>query len=127
MMDNLGFPSVLSDGTSPGSLPFRYVRIQHNHELPTSQGGTDTNSSSAWIGSLQYSLLFLPCLVWGRLFDMGYFKSVVFICYILMVIATFLVAQCREYWQFLLCQGVAIGVRLQLSLECLIADRKNAT
>ncbi len=65
---------------------------------------------SAWIGSIQYSLMFLPCLVWGRLFDLGYYKSVVLVCYIMLVISAFLVAECREYWHFVLCQGFAIGV-----------------
>ena len=27
----------------------------------------------------------------------------------LLVIATFLVAECTQYWQFLLCQGLAVG------------------
>ncbi|KAF8647499.1 hypothetical protein AX16_006704 [Volvariella volvacea WC 439] len=67
-------------------------------------------SSIAWIGSLQYSLVFLPGLVVGRLFDLGYFRSILLTSSALLVIATFLVAQCETYWQFLLCQGFAVGV-----------------
>ncbi|KAF8906687.1 major facilitator superfamily domain-containing protein [Mucidula mucida] len=71
---------------------------------------TRSPSDIAWIGSIQYSLMFLPCLVWGRLFDLGYYKSVVLVCYIMLVISAFLVAECREYWHFVLCQGFAIGL-----------------
>ncbi|KAL0946436.1 hypothetical protein HGRIS_012659 [Hohenbuehelia grisea] len=67
-------------------------------------------STIAWIGSVQYSLVFLPGLVFGRLFDLGYFKVPFFIASVVLVVATFLVAQCKEYWQFLLCQGFAIGL-----------------
>ncbi|KAF9448296.1 MFS general substrate transporter [Macrolepiota fuliginosa MF-IS2] len=67
-------------------------------------------SSIAWIGSIQYALVFFPGLIVGRLFDLGYFHAVFISSSALIVIATFLVAQCKEYWQFLLCQGVAVGL-----------------
>jgi len=71
----------------------------------------DLPSYRAWIGSIQYSLVFLPGLVTGRYFDLGYFRSIFLTSSALLVGATFLVAQCTEYWQFLLCQGFAVGVR----------------
>ncbi|KJA24153.1 hypothetical protein HYPSUDRAFT_38917 [Hypholoma sublateritium FD-334 SS-4] len=67
-------------------------------------------SSIAWIGSIQYSLVFLPALVVGRLFDLGYFRSVFLTSSAILVIATFLIAQCTEYWHFLLCQGILVGI-----------------
>ncbi|KAF9053370.1 MFS general substrate transporter [Panaeolus papilionaceus] len=67
-------------------------------------------SSIAWIGSIQYALVFLPGLVVGRLFDLGYFRSICLPCSAILVASTFLVAQCTEYWQFLLCQGLAVGL-----------------
>ncbi|KAF9020820.1 MFS general substrate transporter [Hymenopellis radicata] len=67
-------------------------------------------SNIAWIGSVQYSLVFLPGLFAGRLFDLGYFRPLLLGCSALLVIATFLVAECHEYWQFLLCQGFAVGL-----------------
>ncbi|KAI5124365.1 hypothetical protein M0805_008969 [Coniferiporia weirii] len=71
----------------------------------------DTSASDiAWIGSIQYSFTFLPSIITGRLFDLGYFKLPLFLASCLMIIATFLTAQCTEYWQFVLCQGVAIGL-----------------
>ncbi|KAF7440302.1 hypothetical protein PC9H_000646 [Pleurotus ostreatus] len=71
---------------------------------------TTSPSTIAWIGSIQYSLIFLPGLFFGRLFDLGYFKIPFFISSTILVLATFLVAQCTEYWHFLLCQGFAIGL-----------------
>ncbi|KAF8800529.1 MFS general substrate transporter [Phlegmacium glaucopus] len=67
-------------------------------------------SSIAWIGSLQYSLVFLPGLIVGRFFDLGYYRSIFLASTALLVVATLLVAECTEYWQFVLCQGVAVGL-----------------
>ncbi|EIN07031.1 MFS general substrate transporter [Punctularia strigosozonata HHB-11173 SS5] len=67
-------------------------------------------STIAWIGSIQYSLTFLPGLVTGRLFDIGYFRVPLAVASALLVMATFLIAECTEYWQFLLCQGLAVGL-----------------
>ncbi|KAF8065358.1 major facilitator superfamily domain-containing protein [Lyophyllum atratum] len=67
-------------------------------------------SNIAWIGSLQYSLIFLPAVFVGRLFDLGYFRTIFLTSSALLVTATFLVAECKEYWQFLLCQGIVIGL-----------------
>ncbi|KAK0474234.1 major facilitator superfamily domain-containing protein [Armillaria novae-zelandiae] len=67
-------------------------------------------SDIAWIGSIQYSLVFLPGLLAGRLFDLGYFRRLFAACSVLLVVATLLVAECHEYWQLLLCQGFAVGL-----------------
>ena len=60
----------------------------------------------------QYALVFIPGLVVGRIFDMGYVKAPLGGASALLVAVTFLTAQCTQYWQFLLCQGIALGVRL---------------
>ncbi|KAJ6519091.1 major facilitator superfamily domain-containing protein [Mycena sanguinolenta] len=71
----------------------------------------DTSASNiAWIGSIQYSLVFLPGLITGRLFDLGFFKIPLFAASCLLVLSTFLVAECTQYWQFILCQGLATGI-----------------
>ncbi|KAL1743145.1 major facilitator superfamily domain-containing protein [Schizophyllum fasciatum] len=71
----------------------------------------DTPTSTiAWIGSIQYALIFIPGLVTGRLFDIGYLRAPLLIATIVFVVATFLVAECTKYWQFLLCQGIATGL-----------------
>ncbi|KAM5538093.1 hypothetical protein V8D89_008290 [Ganoderma adspersum] len=71
--------------------------------------GTPT-STIAWIGSIQYALVFMPGLIVGRIFDTGYTKTPLALASALLVAATFLTAQCTAYWQFLLCQGIAIGL-----------------
>ncbi|KAK2467593.1 hypothetical protein APHAL10511_000448 [Amanita phalloides] len=67
-------------------------------------------STIAWIGSIQYALGFLPALLVGRMFDLGYFRSILLTSSVLLILATFLVAECTVYWQFLLCQGFALGL-----------------
>ncbi|PBK73137.1 MFS general substrate transporter [Armillaria solidipes] len=67
-------------------------------------------STIAWIGSVQYALVFMPGLVTGRMFDIGHFKVPFMLASILLVVATFLVAECSQYWHFLLCQGFAVGM-----------------
>uniref|UniRef100_A0A0W0F705 Major facilitator superfamily (MFS) profile domain-containing protein n=1 Tax=Moniliophthora roreri TaxID=221103 RepID=A0A0W0F705_MONRR len=50
----------------------------------------------------------------GRLFDLGYFRHMLSIGGLTLVVATLLVAECHTYWQFLLVQGIitsfAIGI-----------------
>lgn len=57
----------------------------------------------------------MPGLAFGRLFDMGYLRLPVSIASALLILFTFLTAECKEFWQFLLCQGFGVGVRLRLS------------
>ncbi|KAL9715553.1 hypothetical protein Ac2012v2_002213 [Leucoagaricus gongylophorus] len=71
---------------------------------------SQTPSAISWIGSIQYSLVFFPGLVVGRLFDLGYFRALFVTSGLLLVVATFLAAQCTEYWQFLLSQGIMAGI-----------------
>ncbi|KAI3618284.1 hypothetical protein WG66_005520 [Moniliophthora roreri] len=67
-------------------------------------------SSIAWIGSIQYALVFFPALPIGRLFDLGYFKVPFFIASVCVVLSAFLTAQCTQYWHFILCQGILTGI-----------------
>ncbi|GJE91215.1 MFS general substrate transporter [Phanerochaete sordida] len=67
-------------------------------------------SDIAWIGSLQYSLIFLPGLITGYLFDLGYFRVSLAAASVLYIASNFLIAECQQYWQFILCQGVALGI-----------------
>ncbi|KAK7039102.1 hypothetical protein VNI00_010282 [Paramarasmius palmivorus] len=67
-------------------------------------------STIAWIGSVQYSLCFLPGLVTGRLLDIGIFKIPLAIASAVIVACCFIIAECTQYWQLLLCQGFALGL-----------------
>lgn len=67
-------------------------------------------STIAWIGSTQYALAYLPSLVTGRLFDLGYFKIPFFAASCVLVACTFLIAECTQFWQLFLTQGVGLGM-----------------
>ncbi|GLB34492.1 putative monocarboxylate [Lyophyllum shimeji] len=70
----------------------------------------DTSSSAiAWIGSIQYALIFMPAVLIGRLFDLGWFKLPYAIGSVGLVLSAFLIAQCTTYWQFILAQGLLVG------------------
>jgi len=40
---------------------------------------------------------------------MGWFKLPLFMASSVLITATFLVAECTEFWQLILCQGLAVG------------------
>ncbi|KAG2063481.1 MFS general substrate transporter [Suillus decipiens] len=67
-------------------------------------------STIAWIGSTQYALTYLPSLATGRLFDLGYFKLPFFAASCVLVACTFLAAECTQFWQLFLIQGVGQGL-----------------
>ncbi|KAG1720241.1 MFS general substrate transporter [Suillus lakei] len=67
-------------------------------------------SAIAWIGSAQYALVYLPALVTGRLFDLGYFKIPCFAASCALVVCTFLIVECTQFRQFFFIQGLCIGV-----------------
>jgi len=94
------------------SLLNKLVMIAQVFQAYYSQTLLPNSSASAlsWIGSIQYALTFFPSLFTGRLFDLGYFRLPMFIFSVALVACTFLVAQCTQYWHFLLCQGIALGL-----------------
>ncbi|OAX38725.1 MFS general substrate transporter [Rhizopogon vinicolor AM-OR11-026] len=67
-------------------------------------------STISWIGSVQYALVYIPALATGRLFDLGYFKIPCFATSCVLVACTFVIAECTQYWQFFLVQGLVTGV-----------------
>ncbi|KAJ7734808.1 MFS general substrate transporter [Mycena metata] len=69
-----------------------------------------TPSQISWIGSVQHGMIFIFALFVGRLFDIGYYRVPFAAGGALILLATFLLPQCTEYWQFLLCQGFCIGI-----------------
>jgi MFS family permease len=44
------------------------------------------------------------------MFDLGYFKIPFFAATCVLVVCTFLTAECTQFWQLFLTQGVGIGV-----------------
>ncbi|KAH8825933.1 MFS general substrate transporter [Flagelloscypha sp. PMI_526] len=83
---------------------------------------TDQNPSTiAWIGSVQYSLVFFPALISGRLFDLGHFRVPFGFWSAVFVVTIFLTAQCKQYWHFLLCQGFAQGLAAGMTFTPVMA------
>ncbi|CAE6453932.1 unnamed protein product [Rhizoctonia solani] len=103
----LGIPSILPGDYASQRFPFENVFQAYYQEtmLPNV-----SPSKIAWIGSIQYALVFLPGLVTGRMFDLGYYRGPQLTAASVFVAGTFLTAECKEYWQFLLCQGFAVGL-----------------
>lgn len=56
--------------------------------------------------------MFTPGVLVGRLFDLGHFRLPYLVGSIGVVLTTLLTAECKQYWQFLLVQGVLLGVRV---------------
>ena len=54
--------------------------------------------------------MFIPGLFVGQLFDLGYLKLPYFITSCLLLTCVFLTAECTQYWQFFLAQGLSGGV-----------------
>ncbi|KAG1890889.1 MFS general substrate transporter [Suillus subluteus] len=67
-------------------------------------------SNIAWIGSAQYALVYFPALATGRMFDLGYFKIPCFAASCVIIASAFLTAECTQFWQFFLVQGLSLGV-----------------
>ncbi|KAJ6512372.1 MFS general substrate transporter [Mycena vulgaris] len=96
LLNTTAFGYALSYGTFQQYYQLSLLRDRSSAEI-------------AWIGSLQYALLNLPGLPAGRLFDLGYFRSLLIISLAVATIGNFLLAECTEYWHFVLCQGLLLG------------------
>ena len=67
-------------------------------------------SDVSWIGSLQVFLLFFIGTVSGRATDAGYFRHTFVVGSTFLLIGMFTTSICKEYWQFVLAQGVCVGI-----------------
>lgn len=71
------------------------------------------NASSfqlGWISSLQLSTVFLGGVLTGRPFDNGYFYHLLIGGSVMVFVCFMLVAECKEYYQVLLAQGLGMGL-----------------
>ncbi|KAI0197626.1 major facilitator superfamily domain-containing protein [Astrocystis sublimbata] len=64
----------------------------------------------SWIGSTQSALFFIACLIVGPLFDLGYFRSLLWVGTALLVISMFLLSVTSQFYQVLLTQSVLFGL-----------------
>ena len=66
-------------------------------------------SAIAWIGGIQTYLLITSGVVAGPLFDLGYFKTLMFSGALLGTFGAFMLSISTTYWQIFLSQGACIG------------------
>ena len=78
----------------------------YTRSLLASTSGSDIS----WIGSLQGCLILLICIVTGPLYDLGYLHSLVNIGTFAIVFGMMMTSICHEYWQFIIAQGVVVGI-----------------
>lgn len=76
---------------------------------------THSASAISWIGTIQLSLCFLGALYAGLLYDAGYLRSLMIVGNFLAITGMFMTSLAKEYWQFMLTQGILTG----LGLGCL--------
>lgn len=67
-------------------------------------------SSISWIGTVQAWLLVVIGVLSGPLFDMGYFRPMLFVGNFLVVFGIMMLSLCHTYWQVFLAQGVCMGL-----------------
>ena len=70
----------------------------------------ESESSVAWIGSVQVFLLFLVGVVAGRLTDGGHFRVVFAFGVFLQLLGLFMTSLATKYWQIFLSQAVCLGI-----------------
>ena len=64
----------------------------------------------SFIGSLTVFLLFFLGTFTGRLTDAGFFRPLFIVGSIIQLTGIFMTSLCKTYWQFMLAQGICIGV-----------------
>ncbi|KAL4881190.1 major facilitator superfamily domain-containing protein [Aspergillus karnatakaensis] len=69
----------------------------------------ETPSAISWIGSLQSFFIFAASLVGGPLFD-RYGAKVIYPPGVVFVFTIFMTSLCKEYYQFMLAQGILGGI-----------------
>ncbi|EED23495.1 monocarboxylate transporter, putative [Talaromyces stipitatus ATCC 10500] len=69
-----------------------------------------SQSSIAWIGSLQSFLMLVVGILCGRALDAGYFYVDIVLGVFLEVFGMMMVSICKEYWQLVLAQGLVVGI-----------------
>ena len=76
------------------------------------QSRLDSESSSniSWIGSLQACLLIFVGVFTGPLFDLGYLRLLICSGTVALVLGMMMTSLCTQYWQFVLAQGLVVGL-----------------
>ncbi|KAH8688010.1 riboflavin transporter MCH5 [Tricladium varicosporioides] len=76
-----------------------------------------STSAISWIGSLQSFILFSGALFGGPLFD-KYGERVIWLSAPTYLLSVFLTSICKEYYQFMLAQGILGGLGMGFTMSC---------
>ncbi|EDU51158.1 major facilitator superfamily protein [Pyrenophora tritici-repentis] len=71
---------------------------------------SSTPSSISWIGSIQSFLLLFVGALTGPVYDAGYFRELLIVGTVLLVLGQMMIGLCHAYWQILLAQAFCIGI-----------------
>jgi MFS family permease len=71
---------------------------------------TSSPSAISWIGTVQSWLLILTGVLSGPLFDLGWFRPMLFIGNFGVIFGIFMLSLAKTYWQVFLAQGVCMGL-----------------
>ncbi|KAK1216430.1 hypothetical protein PQX77_020950 [Marasmius sp. AFHP31] len=77
-----------------------------------------TPATISWIGAAQRAGFFFSVVIVKRLFERGYYEQYFMPASILLVASLVLTAECTEFWQMLLCQGILSGI----TAGCLVGN-----
>ena len=67
-------------------------------------------SNISWVGSIQAFLIFLGGAVVGPFFDLGYLRLLLSLGTFSTYFGMMMTSVCKTYWQFVLAQGVTVGI-----------------
>ena len=67
-------------------------------------------SAISWIGTVQAWLLILIGVLSGPLFDLGYFRPMLYLGNFLVVFGIMMLSLSTKYWQVFLSQGICMGL-----------------
>lgn len=89
-------------------LPFAFGTFQNYYELTYLPN--ESPSNIAWVGTVCMFLLIFFGIISGPLFDLGYFKTMLFTGALSETFGMFMLSLCTKYWQIFLTQGVVVGL-----------------
>lgn len=69
-----------------------------------------TSSAISWIGSIQAFLLLFVGALTGPIYDAGYFRELLIVGSVMLVLGQMMLSLCHTYWQVLLAQAFCIGI-----------------
>lgn len=88
------------------TLTFGAFQTYYQHNFLSSV----SPSAISWIGTVQSFLLIIVGVLSGPLFDLGWFRPMLFFGNFLVVFGIFMLSLARNYWQVFLAQGVCMGL-----------------